>query len=556
MTDRRHHLGPAEERADRPAGGVRIGGISHPPACCLEGRAPLAAGLLAALRPGREGPGRAGRGRGGEALFFWISARPSGRRGVLVLIETILSAFRDTIWFQHTLFRPLTAAGTTLAVELAYALQMGLTRESAPGGCWPARSWRGSSATTAPSLLREASVPRRRAARESDSPPPAPPPQRPGPPLPLRELRRSGPPRRRRTPPWSLTGPAEVVCRGCALRDLLLEQGVYLHLQRLQRRHPSPPGPGPGGAGGLRSLLRQPLHPLSPAPLRHQHRGHCPAAAAAVPPAAGRRAPADPGAVRPAGGAGGTGHGRRGARPPAGEGDGPRRGPGLRPQGGQRVCGDSLDLLPGGQGKLFLLLSDGMGRRPGGPAGEPDDPAAGGAVPHRRHRGGPALRTVNTALNLRGDEQGSFTTIDLLQADLQGREGGALQVRAQPPPTSSARGSVRRLTGAALPAGLQDTAAVPPPARFPPLEENTPSSSWSATAWPTAATTSGQDLLAGWQGDDPNVLVLPGAAGVLPAAEGGRRPQRHVPVPAAPKSGAAGGIIHPPAGNTGNAIQL
>ena len=97
--------------------------------CCLEGRAPLAAGLLAALRPGREALAALAGGVAGS--FVFLDFGPALRAaGVLVLIETILSAFRDTIWFQHTLFRPLTAAGTTLAVELAYALQMGLTRES------------------------------------------------------------------------------------------------------------------------------------------------------------------------------------------------------------------------------------------------------------------------------------------------------------------------------------------------------------------------------------------------------------------------------------------
>lgn len=118
---------------------------------------------------------------------------------------------------------------------------------------------------------------------------------------------------------------------------------------------------------------------------------------------------------------------------------------------------------------------------------------------------GPALRTVNTALNLRGDEQGSFTTIDLLEADLQGREAVLYKYGAAPTYVKR-QGSVRRLTGAALPAGLQDTAAVPTPARFP-LEENTFLLMVSDGVADSGDDQWLQDLLAGWQGDDPNVLV-------------------------------------------------
>ena len=42
------------------------------------------------------------------------------------MIYTVLSAFRDTKWFRQGWFRPAAAAGATLSVELAYALQMGL----------------------------------------------------------------------------------------------------------------------------------------------------------------------------------------------------------------------------------------------------------------------------------------------------------------------------------------------------------------------------------------------------------------------------------------------
>ena len=178
---------------------------------------------------------------------------------------------------------------------------------------------------------------------------------------------------------------------------------------------------------------------------------------------------------------------------------------GSAPKEGQRVCGDSLTYFRGGQGKLFLLLSDGMGS---GREAQRESQMTLRLVEQFLTAGieaGPALRTVNTALNLRGDEQGSFTTIDLLEADLQGREAVLYKYGAAPTYVKR-QGSVRRLTGAALPAGLQDTAAVPTPARFP-LEENTFLLMVSDGVADSGDDQWLQDLLAGWQGDDPNVLV-------------------------------------------------
>lgn len=93
--------------------------------CCLEGRAPLAAGLVAACRPGKNGMAALGGGIVGSLVF--LSFAPALRCcGILILIYTVLSAFRDTKWFRQGWFRPAAAAGATLSVELAYALQMGL----------------------------------------------------------------------------------------------------------------------------------------------------------------------------------------------------------------------------------------------------------------------------------------------------------------------------------------------------------------------------------------------------------------------------------------------
>jgi len=93
--------------------------------CCLEGRAPLAAGLVAACRPGKNGMAALGGGIVGSLVFLPFA--PALRCcGILILIYTVLSAFRDTKWFRQGWFRPAAAAGATLSVELAYALQMGL----------------------------------------------------------------------------------------------------------------------------------------------------------------------------------------------------------------------------------------------------------------------------------------------------------------------------------------------------------------------------------------------------------------------------------------------
>ena len=76
-----------------------------------------------------------------------------------------------------------------------------------------------------------------------------------------------------------------------------------------------------------------------------------------------------------------------------------------------------------------------------------------------------ALVTLSSALALRGEEAGGFTTIDLLQVDLFTGDGVVFKLGAAPTYVRKG-GTVRRIVGAALPAGLsadQRTA----PDRFP-----------------------------------------------------------------------------------------
>ena len=64
-----------------------------------------------------------------------------------------------------------------------------------------------------------------------------------------------------------------------------------------------------------------------------------------------------------------------------------------------------------------------------------------------------ALKTLNTALALREEELGAFTTIDLLQLNLYTGDGILFKFGAAP--TYLKKGStIRRITGTSLPAGL------------------------------------------------------------------------------------------------------
>ena len=71
-----------------------------------------------------------------------------------------------------------------------------------------------------------------------------------------------------------------------------------------------------------------------------------------------------------------------------------------------------------------------------------------------------ALRTVNSALALRNEETGAFTTVDLLRLDLFTGQGELCKLGAAS--TYVCRGEeVRRVSGSALPAGLADGAVSP-----------------------------------------------------------------------------------------------
>ena len=493
---------------ERPRGGRLLRLAGHLAAgffsvgCALEGRSPLAAGFLAACRPGGDAlAALAGAVLGCFAFLGFGSALRCC--GILVLESAVLSAFRDTVWFRSPLFRPLTAAGATAAVELAYALQLGLTPQALLR-LLACTALAGLMAHYCSLLLRQAAAPRRQAPREPEG---------------LRErLRRSAEalrslgeafggsaPQPEENPAVVFDRAAEVVCRGCALRDLCWNKEYVSTFNAFNDATPAILERGRAEKGDFApyfasrcihfpQLVSAISTEVTALLLRRQYRRQLEAerqrskgqyAQLSELVAQAMAAP---------------------DRQPEGEGalawDVAM---GSVPREGQRVCGDSVTYFQADAGTLCLLLSDGMGS---GREARRESQLTLRLTEQFLRSGieaGAALRTLNAALNIRSDEQGSFTTIDLLTLDLT--DGQAALYKYGAAPTYIKRqGTVRRLTGSALPAGLQDAAAAPPETRFP-LEENTFVLMVSDGVADSSDDQWLQDLLAGWQGDDPNVLV-------------------------------------------------
>lgn len=120
---------------------------------------------------------------------------------------------------------------------------------------------------------------------------------------------------------------------------------------------------------------------------------------------------------------------------------------------GQTVSGDTGAWFKLPDGSLYVLLCDGMGS---GAAASADSTLAVHLLEQFLRAGvGPdaALRTLNGALALRGEEEGGFTTIDLFRVDLFTGEAALYKYGAAPTYVRHG-GKVNRVTGSALPAGL------------------------------------------------------------------------------------------------------
>ena len=120
---------------------------------------------------------------------------------------------------------------------------------------------------------------------------------------------------------------------------------------------------------------------------------------------------------------------------------------------GQPISGDAGVWFKDDSGKLNFLLCDGMGS---GSAAREDSEGAlrllekflrAGLAPEE------ALTTVGEALALRGEEEGGFTTVDLLQIDLFSGTSAVYKLGAAPTYLRRS-GVVERLSGESLPAGV------------------------------------------------------------------------------------------------------
>jgi len=130
-------------------------------------------------------------------------------------------------------------------------------------------------------------------------------------------------------------------------------------------------------------------------------------------------------------------------------------------KGGETVSGDAGTYFKREDGMLFVLLCDGMGS---GPLANRESSLAvrlmeqflqAGMTPRQ------ALSTLSSALALRGEDNGGFTTVDLLQIDLFTGDGNLFKMGAAP--TYLMRNNeLQILAGTALPAGLESNDAFLP----------------------------------------------------------------------------------------------
>ncbi len=124
-----------------------------------------------------------------------------------------------------------------------------------------------------------------------------------------------------------------------------------------------------------------------------------------------------------------------------------------RTKEGQSVSGDAGAWFKTEDGGLYVLLCDGMG------SGEEARRESALAIRllEKFLRSGmepeDALRTLNSALALRCEEEGGFTTIDLFRLDLYSGEAGFYKLGAAPSYLRRG-GTVKRVTTSTLPAGL------------------------------------------------------------------------------------------------------
>ena len=182
-----------------------------------------------------------------------------------------------------------------------------------------------------------------------------------------------------------------------------------------------------------------------------------------------------------------------------------RVGAALRPKAGESVCGDTVLSFRTEEGKWCLLLSDGMGS---GEAARKESALTCRLLRQFLEAGiaaEAALQTLNSAMALRGAESGSFTTVDLCVFDPAGGEAVLYKYGAAPSYLKKG-GNVRRIAGTSLPVGLRGTPA-PPDMTKVPLEGGSFIVMVSDGVVDAGRDEWLQNLLAGWNGEDPQTLA-------------------------------------------------
>jgi len=177
----------------------------------------------------------------------------------------------------------------------------------------------------------------------------------------------------------------------------------------------------------------------------------------------------------------------------------------LRPRRGETVCGDTVTSFRREDGCWCLLLADGMGS---GEAARRESALTCRLLRQFLEAGiepEAALKTLNSAMALRGAETGSFTTVDLCVFDPGAGEAVFYKYGAAPSYLKKG-GTVRRVSGSSLPVGMRGTPAAPDVTRTR-LEPDSFVVMVSDGVTDPLRDDWLQDLLAGWQGEDPQTLA-------------------------------------------------
>ena len=182
-----------------------------------------------------------------------------------------------------------------------------------------------------------------------------------------------------------------------------------------------------------------------------------------------------------------------------------RIGAALRPKEGEKVCGDTVVSFRTEGGLLCLLLADGMGS---GEAARKESALTCRLLRQFLEAGiepEAALKTLNSAMALRGAETGSFTTIDLVTCRTETGEAAFYKFGAAPSYVKK-NGTVRRITGGTLPVGLRGAPTAPDVTRVTLAPSSFVVMVSDGVADPGRDEWL-QDVLAGWEGEDPQELA-------------------------------------------------